>query len=100
MSKMLKGATFATTYALSSTGGNATCNKGGNATCTMCVYMCVWQKKSGKTVDRAVPGQSGKVSNTITPQPQPILTLRGHVYEKVAINAGFTIHHLQEVQGL
>lgn len=65
----------------------------------VCVYVCVTEK-SGKTVDRAVPGQSGKVSNTITPQPQPILTLRGHVYEKVAINAGFTIHHLQEVQGL
>lgn len=99
MSKMLKEAAFTTTYALSSTGGNATSNKGGNATCTVCVYVCVTEK-SGKAVDRAVPGQSGKVSNAITPQPQQILTLRGHVYEKVAINAGFTIHHLQEVQGL
>ena len=58
------------------------------------------QKKVEKTVDRAVLGQSGKVSNTIIQQPQPILTLWGHVYENVAINVWFTIHHLQEVQGL
>lgn len=81
---------------LISTGGNA--NKGGNATATRPVRQ--------KTVDRAVLGHRGKVSNTIISQArrhagsQPILTLRGHAYEKVAINARFTIHHLQEVQGL
>lgn len=37
--------------------------------------LCGGDGKSGKTVDRAVLGQSGKVSNTIIPQPQPILTL-------------------------
>lgn len=85
------------TNVLISAGGNA--NKGGNATATRPV-------RQKKPIDRAMLGQRGKVSNTIISQPrrhsgsQPILTLRGHAYEKVAINAQFTIHHLQEVQGL
>lgn len=69
MSKMWEGAT--SQVQLISTGGNA--NKGGNATATRPVRQ--------KTVDRAVLGHRGKVSNTIISQPrrhsgsQPILTL-------------------------